>query len=213
MNKQRGAAILVVMLILLVTTVLGITAVRMGLTSLTIATNSQVNALLFQSADTGLIHFEQRVNANVQAAALPNGIIGPSLNTPGVEVLYCDTKTNILRFGGCQAGVAADFTSTRDAVISQVAVTVPAAADGSPMKSIVLGTDIDRAAVPTYRVNVHATSVLPVLGTASSTAINNCLLAVNDDSAAPATESVTDCLTDAGAVLTTTVQEYDFGFN
>lgn len=213
MNKQRGAAILVVMLILLVITVLGITAVRMGMTSLTIATNSQVNALLFQAADTGLIHFEQRVSANPAGAALPGGVIGPSLTVPGSEVLYCGTKLDNFHKGGCQAGVTADFTSNREAVIAQMSVEVPAAADGSPMKSVVLGTDMDRAGVPTYRVKVHATSAIPVFGAASAGDINDCLGEVNDDSDAPAEISVTDCLTDAGAVFTTMVQEYDYGFN
>lgn len=213
MNKQRGAAILVVMLILLVITVLGITAVRMGLTSLTIATNSQVSSLLFQSADTGLISFEQKVNANPSAAALPNGVVGPALNVPGSEVLYCVTKADRMRSGGCQAGVATDYTSTRDAVLNQMAVKVPAAADGSPMKSIVLGTDMERAGIPTYRVNVYSTSAIPVFGAASTSDVNTCLGKVNDDSSNPADVSVTDCLTDAGSVFTTMVQEYDYGFN
>lgn len=213
MNKQRGAAILVVMLILLVITVLGITAVRMGLTSLTIATNSQVSALIFQSADTVLISFEQRVNQSPSAAALPSGIIGPSLNVPGTEVLYCMTKADRLRAGDCEAGVAADFTSTRDAVLTQLSVEVPAAADGSPMKAIVLGTDMDRAGIPTYRVRTHASAVMPVFGAASANDINGCLAEENDDNEVPATVTVTDCLTDAGAVFTTMMQEYDYGFN
>lgn len=213
MNKQRGAAILVVMLILLVITVLGITAVRMGLTSLTIATNSQVSALLFQSADTGLISFEQRVNADPAGAALPTGVIGPALNVPGSEVLYCSTKLDRLRAGGCQAGVAADFTSARDVGLNQVSIEVPAAADGSPMKSIVLGTDMDRAGIPTYRVKVHSTALIPVFGAADTDDVNDCLAELNDDSDTPADVTVTDCLTDAGAVFTTMVQEYDYGFN
>lgn len=215
MNKksQRGAAIVVVMLILLVVTLLGITAVRMGLTSLTIATNSQVGNLLFQAADTGLVSFEETVRANVAAAALPSGVIGPSLNVPGSEVLYCGTKGDRMRRGGCQAGVADDFISARDAVLNQMSVEVPAAADGSPMKAIVLGTDMDRAGVPTYRVRVHSTSLMPVFGSASEDDLNTCLSKENDDSDAPATETVTDCLTDSGAVFTTMVQEYDYGFN
>lgn len=213
MNKQRGAAILVVMLILLVITVLGITAVRMGLTSLVIATNSQVSALLFQSADTGLITFEQRVNADPAGAALPTGVVGPALNVPGSEVLFCATKDDKFRLGGCEAGVVTDFTSGRDIGLNQVSVEVPAAADGSPMKSIVLGTDMDRAGIPTYRVKVHSTAVIPVFGAADTDDVNDCLILANDDSDAPAEVTVTDCLTNDGAVFTTMVQEYDYGFN
>lgn len=210
MKKQQGAAILVVMLILLIITVLGVAAIRMGLTSLTIATNSQVNALLFQSADSGLVTFEQRVAANPTAAALPDGIIGPALNEPGAEKPYCITEADRLKAGLCKAS---DFTSKREAVVNQVAIQVPAAADGSPMRAVILGTDLDRAGISAYRVNVHSTSVLPVFGAADSSEIETCLALPNDDNADPTVETVTDCLTDQGAVLHTLVQEYSYGFN
>lgn len=210
MKKQNGAAILVVLIILLVITLLGVTAVRMGLTSLSIATNSQVSALLFQAADTGLVTFEQRVNTNVAAAALPSGIIGPALNTPGVEMPYCITTADRLKAGNCAAG---DFTSEREAVLNQIAVEVPAAADGSPMRAVVLGTDLDRTGISAYRVSVHSTSVLPVFGAADSEEIGDCLVEPNDDSDDPAVDTVTDCLTDEGAVFNTLVQEYSYGFN
>jgi len=212
-RAQRGAAIVVVMLVLLVITVLGMTAVRMGLTSLTIATNSQVSALLFQSADTGLNVFERAVVANLSEAAKPTGLIGPALNNPGTEVIYCVTKANQLRLGNCDAANSADYTSARDVSINQLAVEVPAAADGSPMRSIVLGSDPDRAGIPTYKVVVHSTSVVPVFGAADSDEVTDCLDNVNDDTDTPAEESVTDCLTDDGAVFTTMVQDYDYGYN
>lgn len=212
-RAQRGAAIVVVMLVLLVITILGMTAVRMGLTSLTIATNSQVSALLFQSADTGLNVFERAVVNNLSEAAKPTGIIGPALNNPGTEVIYCVTKANQLRVGVCDAANSADYTSARDVSINQLAVEVPAAADGSPMRSIVLGSDPDRAGIPTYKVVVHSTSVVPVFGAADSDEVTDCLDNVNDDTDTPAEESVTDCLTDDGAVFTTMVQDYDYGYN
>lgn len=213
MRKQRGATIIVVMMILVVITVLGIAAIRMGLTSLSIATNSQVNALLFQSADNGLISFEQRVLVDPAGAALPSGVIGPSLNAPGADVRYCVTKADRMLAGGCSAGNVAHFSSARDAVINQVSVFVPADADGSPKKSIVLGTDMGRAGISTYQVTIHSTSVLPVFGSAGDGDINNCLMLPNDDSDNPAIETVTDCLAAAGAVYTTMMQEYDYGYN
>jgi len=214
MSQQRGAAMVAVLLILLAITLLGITGVRMGLTSLTIATNSQVSAITFQEADSGLITFAQRVSANPSAAALPTGVIGPALSAPGTEVRYCKGKTDRLRAGVCTAGVAEDYTTGRQIALNQMAVEVPAAADGTPMKAIVLGSDMDRAGIPTYRVNVHSTSLVPVVGAADADEINECLLnRPNDDDGTTTVETVTDCLTDAGAVFTTMVQEYDFGFN
>lgn len=213
MRRQRGATIIVVMMILIVITVLGIAAIRMGLTSLSIATNSQVNGLLFQSSDNGLISFEQRVLANPAAAALPNGAIGPALNTPGIDIPFCVTKADRMRAGNCAAGTVADFASARDAVVNQVAVFVPMGADGSPLKSIVLGTDMDRAGISTYRVTVHSTSVLPVFGSASDADINGCLALPSDDIDNPAIVTVTDCLAAEGAVFNTMMQEYDYGYN
>lgn len=207
MNRQKGAAILVVMLVLLVITLLGVAAVRMGLTSLTIATNSQVSSLLFQAADSGLVTFELKVVENPGAAALPTGVIGPSLNAPGVEQLYCVTKANRLKPGTCASN---DFTSSRDAVVNQIAIEVPAAADGSPMRAVVLGTDLDRAGISNYIVHVHSTSVLPVFGAATGGEIDDCLKSPNDSEVDP---TVTDCLTDEGAVFNTLVQEYSYGYN
>lgn len=209
---QRGAAIVVVMLILLVITVLGMAAVRMGLTSLTIATNSQVGALLFQSADNGLNAFERRVVADLSGAGKATGIIGPALNNPGSEVVYCMTKADGLRLGNCDATSTDDYTSDRDVAVNQVSIEVPAGADGQPQRSLVLGSDPERA-LPTYKVVVHSTSVIPVFGSADSEDISLCFAEVNDDFDVPADVTVTDCLTDAGAVFTTMVQEYDYGFN
>lgn len=212
MNRQKGAAILVVLMILLIITLLGIAAVRMGLTSLSVATNSQVNALLFQAADTGLVVFEQKVRENPAEAALPIGIIGPALNSPGEEKLYCVTKSDRLKVDGCKAADGF-YSSARDAVISQIAVKVPAAADGSPMRAVVLGTDLDRAGISAYRVDVHSTSVIPAFGAADNDEITECLGLVNDDSDATSAETVTECLTDKGAVFNTLVQEYSYGYN
>lgn len=209
-KKQRGAAIIVVLLILIVISVLGIAAVRMGLTSLSVATNSQVSALLFQAADTGVVTFERKVAENPQAAALPTGIVGPSLNEPGVEKPYCITASSRLRAGLC---TTSDYTSARAAVINQIAVEVPAAADGSPMRAVVLGTDLDRAGISNYVVNVHSTSLIPVFGAAGDGEITDCLQKPNNDSDDVAVTTVTDCLTDEGAVFKTLVQEYSYGYN
>lgn len=213
MKQQRGAAIIAVMLVLLVITVLGITGVRMGLTSLTIATNSQVNALMFQAADSGLMSFEKEVNASPKTAAYPTGLIGPSLNAPGNEVRYCATQADRMRAGGCTAGVAADYTTGREIVLNQMAVEVPAGADGKPMTAVVLGSDLGRAGVANYRVNTHSTTVVPVVGAADTDAINDCLALPNKDDDTGAVVTVTDCLTDEGAVFTTMVQEYNYGLS
>ena len=47
MKQQKGATLITVLVILVIVTLLGTIAVKMGIVGLKIATNSQVNALLF----------------------------------------------------------------------------------------------------------------------------------------------------------------------
>ena len=53
-NQQQGMALIAVLIIVIVVTLLGVTAMRMSMTSLALATNSQASNLLFQAADLGL---------------------------------------------------------------------------------------------------------------------------------------------------------------
>lgn len=48
---QRGATLIVVLILLLLITILGILAIRTAITSLNIATNSQIGQLLVQTGD------------------------------------------------------------------------------------------------------------------------------------------------------------------
>ena len=67
--KQQGAALIAVLLILVVVTLLGISAMRMGLTGLTVATNSQISSLLFQAADKGIHNPDGSTGLNVSLSA------------------------------------------------------------------------------------------------------------------------------------------------
>ena len=51
-RQQRGATLIVVLILLLIITVIGIFAIRTAMTSLNIATNSQISQLLVQTGDT-----------------------------------------------------------------------------------------------------------------------------------------------------------------
>ncbi len=67
-HLQQGAALIAVLVILVVITLLGVTAMRMGITSLALATNSQVVQVLFQSADIGTNQLFNTVNSTGTAA-------------------------------------------------------------------------------------------------------------------------------------------------
>ena len=51
-RQQRGATLIVVLIMLLVITIVGVFAIRVAMTSLNIATNSQISQLLLQTGDT-----------------------------------------------------------------------------------------------------------------------------------------------------------------
>ena len=51
-RQQRGATLIVVLIMLLVITIVGVLAIRVAMTSLNIATNSQIGQLLLQTGDT-----------------------------------------------------------------------------------------------------------------------------------------------------------------
>ncbi|PTQ90678.1 pilus assembly PilX family protein [Agitococcus lubricus] len=221
-STQRGAALITVLIILVVITILGISAMRMSLSNLSIATNSQVTALLFRSSDMGIDAVEKAIGvtgASIRTAISdPNGVLWKALNNQSFsdqEAVYCLTrKTGVvtaipnLKTGVCQTS-GTDYVSARNIVSTQVGIS------GSfrPFEGADLGVNADGNPNGGYYVVVTSTSVLPNFGSATKSAIDNCLQAPNDEFAPGVSDpseidTVTDCLTDQGAVFKTTRQEY-----
>jgi hypothetical protein len=152
----------------LVITVLGVIAIRQGLTSLNISTGSQVQSLLFQTADYGIdqVYLGLDTTDEVKAATTPFGIIGKPLTT-GNEVIVClsagqslldyfaqgknlaenriesdQTLTNINSTGYCDVTKSTSFNSARSASLTQVALLVPTDPDaGSAFSTSIDQTD------------------------------------------------------------------------
>lgn len=216
-TKQKGAALIAVLIILTIITLLGVTAMRMGLTSLSLATNSQVSQLLFQSADFGTSSFVNTIIENPAEALTTGGIAG---NTVG-EVTYCVTAVagavNVLTAGACNLSSEAGFVSERKIVATEVtAVRVDVTDATSSFTTSVLsfGSDNVATGVP-QKLKVYSTAVVPSFGSASIADINTCLseavLSDDDEESNKDVVTKTDCLTDAGAVFTTHVSEYLIG--
>ena len=68
-SHQRGAALIVVLLFLVLILLAGAIAVRQSTTDLRTATADQINTLLLQSADSGNQKLEAMVNANPSSQA------------------------------------------------------------------------------------------------------------------------------------------------
>ena len=75
-HVQRGAALITVLIILIIVTLLGVTAMRMGMSSLALATSSQVSQILFESADVGTEYLNRAILADGVTAMNTGGLIG-----------------------------------------------------------------------------------------------------------------------------------------
>lgn len=154
LNNERGATLIIVLMILLVMTIIGVMGIRVALTSLNISTNSQINQLLSQTADTPL-----NIVANTDLSSISDlsGVIGmaveESRNSPGKEFIFCYRPMSNEKFGTSlgvtvlippdknapaktkpsvdSGGVEGycdltkDFGSARKAIVTQVAVKIP----------------------------------------------------------------------------------------
>ncbi|WP_419224857.1 pilus assembly PilX family protein [Acinetobacter sp. A2] len=95
-KKQRGATLIVVMILLLIISVIGLYAIRHSLFSLKLATNAQVQALLMQTSDVALSHLERNFNQN-EATNIARTPVGQVLlnGNQGKELQFCYKPTEI----------------------------------------------------------------------------------------------------------------------
>ena len=95
-NSQRGAALIVVMFVLLLVAVVGSMAIRQSITGQNIATNSQVQSLLQQNTDAVFFAIEQdNKNQNLLERNLSSlGMLGmvKSDQFLSKEVVFCKER-------------------------------------------------------------------------------------------------------------------------
>ncbi|MFW2040368.1 hypothetical protein ACG9ZE_01535 [Acinetobacter sp. ULE_I053] len=176
-SSQRGATLIVVLFMLILITLIGIFAIRTAMTSLNIATNTQVGQFLSQTADTPLNQF---YTSDLSKMVDLSGVVGFALQDsklePGNEYIFCYRPTSKVKFGASQSvatlrppanktakptvasgGSAAfcdltkDFGSNREAVVTQVAIKIPNDAV----------TDLPPGALLGEGTNVSAGTILP----------------------------------------------------
>lgn len=212
--------LIVVLLVLIVMTLLGISAMRMGLSSLSVATNSQVGNLLYASADAGLFHLERTAMTDVSAALQPGGVL--STDAEAVFCLKPKSGAVALVSGACNSTQSADFMSNRNAALTQVHVINKGAMDEFGQNAaMVVGSDAAVRQSTRIDVTVVSTSVLPGFGSATTGTINGCLANTGDDTrmagAAGATyetsdasvTTVSECLSANGGVYSTLLEDFE----
>ena len=192
MKQQKGATLITVLVILIVITLLGTIAVKMGIVGLKIATNSQVNALLLENSDSALFNIENPAEVERQLALDGMFAYFNSAANADDELVFCyraaqnafydfskasaiaadGTTTKIGVDGFCKAN---QFAMGRSAVLSQVYLTKNATTS-TPFAGVPKGTSLGQSNVPVTMHNIGATviSVLPSFAGATTTQIENC---------------------------------------
>ena len=192
MKQQKGATLITVLVILIVITLLGTIAVKMGIVGLKIATNSQVNALLLENSDSALFNIENPAEVERQLALDGMFAYFNSSANANDELVFCYrasensffklSKASAITEDGSTTKIGVDgfckanqFAMGRSAVLSQVYLTKSSTAS-APFSSVPKGTSIGQSNVPATTNNIGATviSVLPSFAGATTTQIENC---------------------------------------
>lgn len=203
MRQQRGATLIIVLILLVVITIIGTIAVRQGLVGLNIATNSQAQQLLIQNSDAAFFNVEKEDNL-IQALSTSGmfGYISGAANQDK-ELVFCFRGTehdffnigrasimqweegkqkptnNALGTDGYCDAKATDsnfFTSGRKAVMTQVAVKFSSQQNNDPFFGQILGTDEKTVKLERSKpLKIFAVSIMPTLTSADSDKINTCL--------------------------------------
>lgn len=248
---QRGATLLVVMMMLLILTVIGVLGIRVAMTSLNISTHTQLGQFLSQTADTPI---NQLYTSNLSNLVDLSGAIGYALQDsklePGNEYIFCykpmsnekfaaslgvavkrppTTKTAkaALVSGGADAfcNLSSDFGSSREAVVTQVAVKIPNDAEEDLKPGALLsrgnnlssGTIMPKNVVEQQRIRVTTTSIVPSF-TKNLDAAQNCIGTgsgnagyISDDTSSDTKgfETIATCLAKLGVPVNSQTQEFN----
>lgn len=224
LSVQRGATLIVVLVMLILLTLVGTWAIRGSLTSLNIATNTQAQALLQQASDAIFFSLENQTSDDF---TLTNMRIGDGMlayvlrpENKEKELVFCirggdanslegsrnasavywegnQIKNSQLgNVGFCKISRKSDFISGRSAVMTRVGIR--ADSSGLDWEHLLEGDDAQLSKTQQIqKVAVNVISIIPNLSESSATDIQNCLSNYTSfyDSLA-ANKTVAECLKD-----------------
>lgn len=235
LNNQKGATLIVVLILLVALTVIGTLAVRQSIVGLSIATNGQAQQLLTQNSDAaifniedpdayedyahgkGLFGFLEGQRSGKELVFCYRGSSTRFFNIAQSSVIFNEGNTIINNSEGtagyCRVGETNNFfTSNRRAVLTQVSLVSRAIDDETdnvkPFQYSVRGQDnaFAKGSDP-VRIVVNAISLMPALSTATDAQINACL-SNHLSATAVGGQTVTTCLTELNVPFVTHVSEY-----
>lgn len=227
-NRERGATLIVVLMILLLIMVIGTLAIRQSLSSLKIVSNHQINTLLLQNSDAALMYFQNPNNVSKFAAA--NGIVGYYRNETNRdrELVFCFAGTDPFNLnnaawlddslkaqpiatggGPCKDS---DVSGGRSQVITQVHIKKVASDTSQPFSDLSRGTDITTAKTESsMRLQVYVISIMKGLVTDTAKLFDKdkgCLY--KSVVASTGTQSITECLTNQNILFNSQIAQYRF---
>lgn len=200
-SHQSGAALIVVMIFLVAIVVVGTLAIRQGMVTLNIATNSQAQQLMLQNSDAAFFNVE--IEENIIKSLGTNGMFGyiSGAANKDNELVFCYRGTDTEFFdlntasmmiwqpgqtaptnsqlgleGYCSTTASGNFyTSGRHAVMTQVAVKFSSQAGNAPFAGYTTGSDEKVIKFENSKpVKVFAVSVMPSFSSATNAEINEC---------------------------------------
>jgi len=235
-NTQSGATLIVVLIMLVLLTLVGLWAIRGSITSLKIATNAQVQALLKQTSDSVFFTLENKTDDELAFTnmRIGDGMLNYTLRpeNKGKELVFCirgETPDNFVgsriasviywegstikntemgKNGFCQVNRLGDFLSGRNAVITQVSIR--AASSDRDWEHLMEGDDKETSkSTGIQKVVITATSLIPKLSDSSSSDVNTCLSEYTSfEDKVIENETVTDCLANINVPYSTQEMEY-----
>ena len=188
-SSEQGATLIVVLLFLVLIMLAGAIAVRQSTTDLKVATSDQINTVLLQSADSANQKLEMMVNGTPVSEGYKDvtsatGALGHFLlfeDNKANEFIYCfnprtqkylTNSATVREPGGgyvdsinngiCDYSNASDYTSARQAVMTQMSIALtPPSANADPFEHVVIGKEVENRTSKKYQFDIRATSALP----------------------------------------------------
>lgn len=203
-SRQRGSALITILIIVMVMVIIGAISVKSGLLSLKIATNSQAVHIMNQNTDAAYLKIEDA--SKITDYLLGTGLFGyPKMDSNrGKELVICyrgsdvnfynlskaslvyleDGSIKTRDIGGskssgfCQVdGSIKNFSSGRTAAMTQISIRVGGlSATENPFDFLQEGTDSESGKLKDpVRLVATVTTVMPVLSSAKDSEINACM--------------------------------------
>lgn len=116
LKRQSGVALFIALILLVVISILGVSAMRMSLFNARISTGAQVNTMTFQAGESALqAVYEEALDADLGGQ---NNVILRAMNKRFTEGVFevqkrCLTVANPYKAGDCASG---DFMDSRDLI-------------------------------------------------------------------------------------------------